>query len=58
MGEYYNTEEHELDWAHLGWASACAPHKELRELYDASVYPDLNSLWQETEKTFVWDHKA
>lgn len=46
----------QLDSAHLGWASACAPHKPLREAYDIKVYPDLNAVWQETDKSFIWDH--
>lgn len=57
MGDY-NTEEHELDSAHLGWASACAPHKALRETYDIKVYPDLHAVWQDTDKSFIWDHTS
>ncbi|ODO07250.1 hypothetical protein L198_00829 [Cryptococcus wingfieldii CBS 7118] len=47
----------QLDTAHLGWASACAPHKPLRETYDPSILPDLADLWQ-NDKSFIWDHKA
>ncbi|ORY32301.1 glycosyl transferase family 90-domain-containing protein [Naematelia encephala] len=58
VGEYLDTEEQDLDTAYLGWASACAPHKPLRESYDLDTYPDLEALWQRQEKTFIWDHKA
>ncbi|GFZ43509.1 hypothetical protein JCM24511_01229 [Saitozyma sp. JCM 24511] len=58
VGEYLNVEEHDLDWAHLGWASACAPHKPLRKSYDHEVLPDLEELWNAREKTFIWDHKT
>ncbi|WVF70460.1 hypothetical protein IAT40_005250 [Kwoniella sp. CBS 6097] len=57
VGEFYNTDEHEIDDAHLGWASACAPHKPLRETYDPDVLPEMDSLWA-GDKSFVWDHKA
>lgn len=54
----YNTEEHDHDTAHLGWASACAPHKPIREGYDFDVLPDLESTWSTSQKSFIWDHKA
>nr|XP_018267302.1 uncharacterized protein I303_01287 [Kwoniella dejecticola CBS 10117]OBR89460.1 hypothetical protein I303_01287 [Kwoniella dejecticola CBS 10117] len=57
VGEFFNPEEHERDTAHLGWASACAPHKPLRHDYDPETLPDLEGLWS-GDKTFVWDHKA
>ncbi|WVR05878.1 hypothetical protein IAU60_002904 [Kwoniella sp. DSM 27419] len=57
VGEFYNTHEHQIDTAHLGWASACAPHKPLRETYDPDVLPDVEGLWS-GHKSFVWDHKA
>ncbi|OCF42296.1 hypothetical protein I317_03916 [Kwoniella heveanensis CBS 569] len=47
----------QIDDAHLGWASACAPHKPLRETYDPDVLPDMDSLWA-GDKSFVWDHQA
>nr|XP_031859158.1 uncharacterized protein CI109_005353 [Kwoniella shandongensis]KAA5526230.1 hypothetical protein CI109_005353 [Kwoniella shandongensis] len=43
--------------AHLGWASACAPHKPLRETYDPDSLPVLDKLWS-GDKSFIWDHKA
>nr|XP_019015081.1 uncharacterized protein I206_01169 [Kwoniella pini CBS 10737]OCF53862.1 hypothetical protein I206_01169 [Kwoniella pini CBS 10737] len=48
---------YQIDTAHLGWASACAPHKPLRHDYDPAVLPDLEGLWNGA-KSFVWDHKA
>ncbi|KAL7419480.1 hypothetical protein Q5752_006318 [Cryptotrichosporon argae] len=57
LGEYYDVEQHELDTAHLGWASACAPHKPLRQDYNASTLPDLEGIWH-GDKSFIWDHKA
>ncbi|OCF73807.1 hypothetical protein I204_05651 [Kwoniella mangroviensis CBS 8886] len=47
----------DIDTAHLGWASACAPHKPLRHDYDPDILPDLDGLWN-GDKSFVWDHKA
>ncbi|WWC86254.1 uncharacterized protein L201_001127 [Kwoniella dendrophila CBS 6074] len=55
--EFFNPDEHEIDTAHLGWASACAPHKPLRHDYDPDVLPNLEGLWT-GDKSFVWDHKA
>ncbi|WVW82295.1 hypothetical protein I302_104301 [Kwoniella bestiolae CBS 10118] len=57
VGEFFNPTEHEIDTAHLGWASACAPHKPLRHDYDPDILPDLDGLWN-GDKSFVWDHKA
>lgn len=47
----------QIDTAHLGWSSACAPHKPLREDYDLESPPSLNDVWA-GEKSFIWDHKA
>lgn len=47
----------QLDTAHLGWGSACAPHKPLRQSYDINLLPDLEEVWR-VNKSFIWDHKA
>lgn len=53
-------EEHQHDLAHLGWASACPPHKPLRTRHDPDVLPDPESFIssRSQKKSFVWDHKA
>ncbi|WVQ82763.1 hypothetical protein IAT38_004895 [Cryptococcus sp. DSM 104549] len=57
VGEFFKSDEHDHDLAHLGWASACAPHKPLRETYNPDALPDLDALWI-GDKSFIWDHKA
>ncbi|KAK8865940.1 hypothetical protein IAR55_001089 [Kwoniella newhampshirensis] len=57
VGEFFNKDEYDPDMAHLGWASACAPHKPLRETYDPDTLPVLDDLWA-ADKSFIWDHKA
>lgn len=52
----YDSSQEEFDKAHLGWASACAPHKPLREK-KVGTLPDLDAMWS-ADKTYVWDHKA
>lgn len=47
----------EFDTSYRGWASACAPHKPLREEGVGDTRPDLEKLWN-APKSFVWDHKA
>lgn len=52
-------EEHQHDLAHIGWASACPPHKPLRTRHDPGRLPDPESfLENRSPKSFVWDHKA
>ncbi|WOO78997.1 Beta-1,2-xylosyltransferase 1 [Vanrija pseudolonga] len=56
LGEYFDFSQ-QLDQAHLGWASACAPHHPLRKDYKSDKLPDLEGMWHGA-KSFVWDHKA
>ncbi|BEJ14671.1 hypothetical protein CspHIS471_0404380 [Cutaneotrichosporon sp. HIS471] len=58
-GEYISKEAlADLDNAHLGWASGCAPHKPLRQNWDPNSLVDLEALWQTGPHSFVYDHKA